>query len=46
MKGASEETDIVKWTFKDGTELEVKLEEHSVSFMPKTMQDIVQGACC
>ncbi len=31
VKGTSEETDIVKWTFKDGTELEVKQEEHSVS---------------
>ena len=30
VKGASEETDIVKWTFKDGTVLEVKQEEHSV----------------
>ncbi|OQO05908.1 hypothetical protein B0A48_10004 [Cryoendolithus antarcticus] len=29
VKGASEETDIVKWSFKDGTELEVKQEEHS-----------------
>ncbi|KAK4631467.1 hypothetical protein CLAFUW4_02756 [Fulvia fulva] len=29
VKGASEETDIVKWTFKDGTVLEVKQEEHS-----------------
>jgi hypothetical protein len=29
VKGASEETDIVKWTFKDGTALEVKQEEHS-----------------
>jgi hypothetical protein len=28
---SQEETDIVKWTFKDGTELEVKQEEHSVS---------------
>merc|ERR1712070_869992 len=28
-KGASEETDIVKWTFKDGTVIEVKQEEHS-----------------
>lgn len=26
---AQEETDVVKWTFKDGTELEVKQEEHS-----------------
>jgi hypothetical protein len=30
VKGASPETDIVKWTFKDGTVNEVKLEEHSV----------------
>lgn len=30
VKGASEETDIVKWSFNDGTELEVKQEEHSV----------------
>ncbi|CAI6336401.1 unnamed protein product [Periconia digitata] len=29
VKGASEETDIVKWTFKDGTVLDVKQEEHS-----------------
>ena len=31
VKGASEETDIVKWTFKDGSVIEVKQEEHSVS---------------
>ena len=30
VKGASEETAIVRWTFKDGTVLEVKQEEHSV----------------
>lgn len=30
VKGANEETDIVKWSFKDGTVLEVKQEEHSV----------------
>lgn len=29
VKGTSHETDIVKWTFKDGTEQEVKQEEHS-----------------
>ncbi|KAK3671334.1 hypothetical protein LTR78_008794 [Recurvomyces mirabilis] len=29
VKGASEETDIVKWSFSDGTVLEVKQEEHS-----------------
>lgn len=32
VKGVSSETDIVKWTFKDGTVLEVKQEEHSVSY--------------
>ena len=31
VKGASPDTDVVKWTFKDGTVLEVKQEEHSVS---------------
>jgi len=29
VKGASEEADIVRWTFKDGTKLDVKQEEHS-----------------
>ncbi|KAM0751474.1 Bet v1-like protein [Meredithblackwellia eburnea MCA 4105] len=28
-KGTSEETDVFIWTFKDGTELTVKQEEHS-----------------
>ncbi|KAL8814080.1 MAG: hypothetical protein Q9223_006668 [Gallowayella weberi] len=30
IKGASPETDVVKWTFKDGTAWDVKQEEHSV----------------
>ena len=30
VKSSSPETDVVKWTFKDGTELDVKQEEHSV----------------
>ncbi|KAK0354048.1 hypothetical protein LTR91_018437 [Friedmanniomyces endolithicus] len=30
VKAANEETDIVKWSFKDGTVVEVKQEEHSV----------------
>lgn len=30
VKDASPDTDIVQWTFKDGTELEIKLEAHSV----------------
>ncbi|KAF7555685.1 hypothetical protein G7Z17_g2024 [Cylindrodendrum hubeiense] len=29
VKGASPDTDIVKWTFKDGTVVDVKQEEHS-----------------
>ncbi|KXL45639.1 hypothetical protein M433DRAFT_142231 [Acidomyces richmondensis BFW] len=29
VKGANEEADIVKWSFKDGTIMEVKQEEHS-----------------
>ncbi|KAF1343823.1 hypothetical protein BDV97DRAFT_304939 [Delphinella strobiligena] len=29
VKGASAETDIVQWTFKDGAVVEVKQEEHS-----------------
>lgn len=33
VKGTSPETDIVKWTFKDGTVVDVKQEEHSVSVM-------------
>lgn len=34
VKGSSPDTDIVKWTFKDGTVLEVKQEEHSVGISP------------
>ena len=33
VKGTSSETDIVKWIFKDGTQQEVKQEEHSVQQM-------------
>ncbi|KAK7740898.1 hypothetical protein SLS53_004961 [Cytospora paraplurivora] len=29
VKGANDETDVFKWTFKDGTVYEVKQEEHS-----------------
>ncbi|KAK5008569.1 hypothetical protein LTR39_005139, partial [Cryomyces antarcticus] len=29
VKNTSEETDVVKWAFADGTVLEVKQEEHS-----------------
>ncbi|CAF9925092.1 MAG: hypothetical protein HETSPECPRED_005741 [Heterodermia speciosa] len=34
VKGASPETDVVKWTFKDGTVLDVKQEEHSKRRLP------------
>jgi len=37
VKGASEETDIVKWTFKDNTVIEVKQEEHSVREIKDTI---------
>jgi hypothetical protein len=30
VKGTSDDTDVVKWTFKDGSVVEVKQEEHSV----------------
>lgn len=30
VKGANEEADLVRWTFKDGSVYEVKQEEHSV----------------
>ena len=30
VKGTSDEADIVRWNFKDGTRLDVKQEEHSV----------------
>ena len=39
VKGASPDTDIVKWIFKDGTELEVKLEAHSVRLFPSPLFD-------
>jgi hypothetical protein len=31
VKGTSSEADVVSWKFKDGTTVEVKQEEHSVS---------------
>lgn len=31
VKGTSDEADVVKWSFKDGSTVEVKQEEHSVS---------------
>lgn len=33
VKDASNEADVFKWTFKDGTVYEVKQEEHSVCFI-------------
>ena len=37
VKGASPETDIVQWTFKDVQTLEVKQEEHSVRFFRRCL---------
>lgn len=34
VKGVSDETDIVRWTFKDGNVVEVKQDEHSVGSVP------------
>ena len=31
VKGTSSETDVVRWTFKDGSVVDVKQDEHSVS---------------
>jgi hypothetical protein len=30
VRGVSSETDVVRWTFKDGSVVEVKQDEHSV----------------
>ena len=30
--GASPEADVIRWTFKDGTVQDIKMEEHSVCF--------------
>jgi hypothetical protein len=32
VKGTSSDTDVVRWTFKDGSAVDVKQDEHSVSF--------------
>lgn len=32
VKGVSDDTDVVEWTFKDGSVVQVKQEEHSVRF--------------
>lgn len=45
VKGASEETDIVKWSFQDGTELEVKQEEHSVGSRPSAINPFALEHC-
>jgi hypothetical protein len=36
VKGTSEETDIFRWSFKDGTVLEIKQEAHSASTLNHT----------
>jgi len=37
VKGVSDETDIVRWTFTDGNVVEVKQDEHSVSRSPLSL---------
>lgn len=46
VKGASAETDIVRWTFKDGHVCDVKMDEHSVcsSVSPCPVQRI-ENSC-
>jgi hypothetical protein len=39
VKGTSPDTDVVKWTFKDGTVVEVKQEEHSVRILLSIVAD-------
>ena len=46
VKGLSPETDIVKWSFKDGTEQEVKQEEHSVRRMPSCTLSYLPCSVC
>lgn len=43
VKGASPETDIIKWTFTDGGVWEVKMEEHSVSLNYSLLSDLERG---
>jgi hypothetical protein len=46
VKSASPETDIVKWTFKDGTVLDVKQEEHSVRFFICPLSHVYSFVFC
>ncbi|KAL8761016.1 MAG: hypothetical protein Q9184_002829 [Pyrenodesmia sp. 2 TL-2023] len=41
VKGASPETDVVQWTFKDGTVLDVKQEEHSMDGWMQTIDHYI-----
>jgi hypothetical protein len=43
VKSSSPETDVVKWTFKDGTVLDVKQEEHSVGLPLTTLPSSERG---
>lgn len=47
VKGVSHETDVVKWTFKDGHVLDVKMEEHSVGgvSLPVNQNGSLQFQC-
>ncbi len=43
VKDVSKDTDVIKWTFKDGTILEVKQEEHSVSLRHRSIASRCSG---
>jgi len=45
VKGTSPDTDVVKWTFKDDTILEVKQEEHSVGTRPVPLLPRIPPGC-
>lgn len=44
VKGVSDDTDVVEWTFKDGSVVQVKQEEHSVSLSSFTAVTRINNA--
>jgi hypothetical protein len=43
VKGTSSETDVVRWTFKDGSVVDVKQDEHSVSLSAASPGTVPSG---
>ena len=43
VKGVSDDTDVVEWTFEDGSVVQVKQEEHSVSLYPVSRTEKMGG---